>query len=168
MAIVRFIDRITFDTTTGELQREGITVRLEPQPAAVLACLASSPGQLVSHDELRRAVWGDTTHVKLTDALHYCIRQIRAALGDDARQPRFIETIPRRGYRMKADTVIADLDIPTRATPPAERRRTLQWWTTRAALAAAFALLVVVVEQRPNRHHQIAVTVLQSLHDLMF
>ena len=74
-----------FDAATGELQRDGVVVRLEPQPAALLRLLASRPGELVGHAEIRRAIWGDTTHVNFQQSLHYCVRQVRIALDDSAR-----------------------------------------------------------------------------------
>jgi DNA-binding winged helix-turn-helix (wHTH) protein len=99
---MRVGDTVDFDPATGEVRRVDRLSRLEPQPSAVLALLASKPGQLIGHDEMRRAIWGDATHVNFQQSLHYCIREIRSALGDDARHSQFIETIPRRGYRLIA------------------------------------------------------------------
>ena len=99
----RFIAGCEFDVASGELRRGGTITRLEPQPASVLALLAGRAGDVVTHEEIRRGIWGDDTHVNFQDSMHYCVRQIRAALGDRARDPRFIETIPRRGYRLRAD-----------------------------------------------------------------
>jgi DNA-binding winged helix-turn-helix (wHTH) protein len=158
----RFVDGAEFDSTTGEIRRAGHVVRLEPQPARVLAALAARAGELVTHDEVRRAVWGETTHVKIHDALHYCIRQIRAALGDGGRQPRYIETIPRRGYRMRAEA-IAPAARPSRVSASVPRR-----WALRVALAALVATSVVAWDRGPNNHHQIAVKVVKTLHDLVF
>jgi hypothetical protein len=160
MAIIALVDGCEFDTRSGELRRGGTVVRLEPQPAAVLAALASRPGELVTHDELRRAVWDQSTHVKVHDALHYCIRQIRAALGDNPRQPRFIETIPRRGYRLRPEGLA---HAPAGGAVRSPRR-----WLWPAAIAAGLVAAAILVEQRPNDHHQIAVSVLTTLHDLVF
>lgn len=165
---LHFIDDIHFDPASGELNRRGTIVRLEPQPAAVLTHLAAHPGQLITHDELRAAIWGESTHVKLQDALHYCIRQIRAALNDLPRDARFIETIPRRGYRLRTDC----LAPPTAESPRAAKRtiaaRDFRWWARRAAIAAALVIGVVAAERRPNNHHEIAVRALHTLHDLIF
>ncbi len=84
---------------TGYLEREGERVRLQPQPSRVLLCLVSRPGELVTRDELRRQVWGEG-YVDFDQGINNAIRQIRAALGDEADSPRLIETIPRRGYRL--------------------------------------------------------------------
>jgi TolB-like protein/DNA-binding winged helix-turn-helix (wHTH) protein/Tfp pilus assembly protein PilF len=84
---------------TGELRKRGSRVRLAPQPLTVLTMLASRAGEVVTRDELRAALWGDNTFIEFDQGLNTCIRQIRTALGDDADAPRFVETLPRRGYR---------------------------------------------------------------------
>ena len=157
-----FVDDVNFDVTTGEVRRSFGVIRLEPQPAAVLAALAARPGQLLTHEELRRAVWGEATHIKLHDALHYCIRQIRAALGDTARDPRFIETVPRRGYRLRADCLASAR--PIAPDSPTLRRR----WALFLAVAAALVVTVAELDRRPNNHHEIAVKVAKTLHALVF
>jgi TolB-like protein/tetratricopeptide (TPR) repeat protein len=87
------------DAAAGYLRKHGRRIRLPPQPFRVLAHLASRPGELVTQEELRREVWGDRTFVEFELGLYYCLGRIRAVLGDDGRAPRFIETVPRRGYR---------------------------------------------------------------------
>lgn len=87
---------------SGELRRDGSVVRLQPQPFKVLAFLASHAGQTITRQELQQAVWEGETFVDFEHGLNFCIKQIRAALGDDAQSPRFIETLPRRGYRFIA------------------------------------------------------------------
>lgn len=84
---------------SGELFRAGERVKLQPQPAKVLEVLASRSGEVASREEIRKLVWGEETFVDLDASLNFCIKQIRQALGDSALAPRFIETIPRRGYR---------------------------------------------------------------------
>jgi DNA-binding winged helix-turn-helix (wHTH) protein/TolB-like protein len=91
-----------FDPASGELRRGSAVVRLEPQPARVLAHLVERAGQVVTRTELQQAVWGGETFVDFEHGLNYCIAQIRTALGDSAAAPRFIETLPRRGYRFVA------------------------------------------------------------------
>ncbi|HEV7670617.1 MAG TPA: winged helix-turn-helix domain-containing protein [Thermoanaerobaculia bacterium] len=106
--ILRF-DRFTFHPASGELHGEGgDLVRLEPQPAKVLALLAGRAGQLVTREELQREVWPDGTFVDFERGLNYCIAKIRAALGDSAAEPRFVETLPRRGYRFLAVVVAGE------------------------------------------------------------
>ncbi len=90
------------DAKSGELRRAGMHVKLPPQPFKVLALLASRAGQLVTREEIREAIWGHETFVDFEQGLNFCINQIRTALGDDAEAPRYLETLPRRGYRFIA------------------------------------------------------------------
>jgi TolB-like protein/DNA-binding winged helix-turn-helix (wHTH) protein/TPR repeat protein len=95
---VRFSE-FEFDCGTRELKKNGQTLRLEPQPAKVLAVLVRSAGEIVTRQELIREVWGSDTFVDFDQGLNYAIRRIRAALDDVADTPRFLETIPKTGYR---------------------------------------------------------------------
>jgi DNA-binding winged helix-turn-helix (wHTH) protein len=154
-----------FDPGTGEVHRGGSINRLEPQPAALLALLMSRPGELVTRQEAIRALWGDHTSVSFQDGLNYSVRQIRIAINDQVRQPRYVETIPRRGYRF-----VAPVDG---LSAPANRSRNLPGRTARRWMAAALcgvllAAATVVIERRPNRHHEIALTILRSMHDRLF
>ncbi len=90
------------DLRSGELLRQGARVKLQLQPLKVLAFLVAHAGQVVTRDELRRLVWGPDTFVDYEQGLNYCIRQIRAALGDAPTASRYIETCPRLGYRFLA------------------------------------------------------------------
>ncbi len=87
------------DPKSGELLKNGDLVKLPPQPFKVLTVLAQRSGEIVSRTEIREQVWHDETFVDFDQGLNFCIRQIREALGDDADTPRYIETLPRRGYR---------------------------------------------------------------------
>ena len=91
-----------FDPATGELRKNGRPVPLEPQPARALALLVSKADEVVTKEELKHAVWGDGTHVDFDRGLAYCLSQVRAALGDSGENPRFVQTLPRRGYRFLA------------------------------------------------------------------
>jgi TolB-like protein/DNA-binding winged helix-turn-helix (wHTH) protein len=97
-----------FDPASGDLRREGRPVRLQPQPARMLAALLAQPGEIVTREALQEAIWGHDTHVDFERGLNFCAAQIRAALRDSASSPRFIETIPKRGYRF-----IAPVNLPT-------------------------------------------------------
>ncbi|HET7219890.1 MAG TPA: winged helix-turn-helix domain-containing protein, partial [Vicinamibacterales bacterium] len=94
--------KFEFDPDTGLLSRDGVPVRLQPQPARVLAMLVDQAGTVVTRDSLRQHIWADGTFVDFERGLNFCIAQIRSALGDTADSPRFIETLPRRGYRFIA------------------------------------------------------------------
>lgn len=87
------------DVRSGELRRNGTTVRLQPQPFKVLVLLACRPGEVVTREEVQAGVWPAGTFVDFEQSLNFCIRQIRSALGDNANTPRYLETLPRRGYR---------------------------------------------------------------------
>ena len=87
------------DIGSGELRRRGRRVRLGPQPLEILAALLATPGEIVSRETLRNRVWREGTFVDFEHGINFCIREIRSKLGDRADRPRFIETVPRRGYR---------------------------------------------------------------------
>jgi Tol biopolymer transport system component/DNA-binding winged helix-turn-helix (wHTH) protein len=99
--LVRF-DRFELDLTSGELRKQGRPLRFQPQPFKVLAALVSNPGKLITREELKNQVWQETTFVDFEQGLNFCVRRIRTILDDDADAPRFIETVPRRGYRFIA------------------------------------------------------------------
>ncbi len=91
-----------FDPDTGDLRRDGRPLRLQRQPARMLAALVAQPGVIVTREALQEAIWGRDTHVDFERGLNFCAAQIRSALGDSAASPRFIETVPRQGYRFIA------------------------------------------------------------------
>jgi DNA-binding winged helix-turn-helix (wHTH) protein/TolB-like protein len=134
-----------FDPSSGELRREGRGVRLQPQPARMLAALLARPGEIVSREVLQEAIWGRDTHVDFERGLNFCAAQIRTALRDSASSPRFIETIPRRGYRFIAP-VHTNVE-PSRNEPPEEplprRRRGSRRVIWAAAALLPFAIAAV-------------------------
>jgi DNA-binding winged helix-turn-helix (wHTH) protein/TolB-like protein len=87
-----------FDDRAATLTRSDRAVALEPQPARALGLLLARAGDLVTREELRAHLWGEGTHVDFDRGLAYCIGQLRTALGDSADNPRFIQTLPRRGF----------------------------------------------------------------------
>jgi DNA-binding winged helix-turn-helix (wHTH) protein len=86
----------------GKLRKLGAPVRLRRQGIRVLTCLADRPSEVVTRDELRDVLWGRQIFVDFREGLNTCVKELRTALGDDADQPRFIETVPRQGYRFIA------------------------------------------------------------------
>src|SRR5215510_15432127 len=90
------------DLKAGELRCAGVRIKLQHQPFKVLAVLAARPGEVVTREDIEKEVWGNETHVDFDLGLNYCIKQIRAALKDDADTPQFIETLRSRGYRFIA------------------------------------------------------------------
>jgi DNA-binding winged helix-turn-helix (wHTH) protein/TolB-like protein len=100
--VVRF-GIFELDIKNEQLRKSGLLVKLPPQPLKILVWLSTHPGQLVARGELRNQLWGPETFVDFEQGLNYCIKQIRLALSDDSESPRFIETIPKRGYRFIAE-----------------------------------------------------------------
>src|SRR5262249_46292950 len=90
------------NATTCELRREGRVVRLQSQPAQLLAFLVARAGQVVSREHLQRAIWGADTFVDFERGLNFCVAQIRSALNDDSANPVFLRTIPKQGYQFIA------------------------------------------------------------------
>ena len=129
---VRF-GRHRFDPRTGRLWSGKQEVRLTPKAAAVLAVLVVRAGQPVTRREVSASVWGDT--VVSDDALTSCIQELRKALADDARQPRFIETRHRRGYRFVARVLPMEPGEAAAGTRPDGR----EGWPAPAALPLARA-----------------------------
>lgn len=126
------------DPGSGELKKAGILVHLPPQPARVLAMLVSHPGEIITRDQIREQLWDEDTHVDFDHGLNQCIAQIRTVLSDDADTPRYVQTLPRRGYRFVARVERIQLpqavNDPEAPVTPARQRR-LYW-----LLAVAFAV----------------------------
>jgi len=132
---LRRFGEFEFDRRSLELRSGGHVVHLQQQPAQVLAVLTDRAGELVTREALRQAVWATDTEVEFDRGLSYCINQIRAALGDAADAPRFLETLRGRGYRFTRDLQwVAEDPPPGPARPIAI-----------LAVLAAIALLVTVV-----------------------
>lgn len=90
------------DPTKGELRKAGIALKIHPQPFQVLLLLTEHAGQIVTRAEIQQSLWGVNTFVDFDRGINFCINQLRIALADNAESPRYIETIPRRGYRFIA------------------------------------------------------------------
>ena len=108
----RFGD-FAFDPSSGELHKHGRKVRLQEQPFQILMLLLARPGEVVTREEVRQALWPSDTFVDFGVGLNSAVKRLRDALEDSAEEPRFVETIPRRGYRF-----IASLESPTLPSPP--------------------------------------------------
>src|SRR5215470_9922989 len=90
--------QFVLDVRSGELRRQGIRIKLQDQPFQVLCMLLERPGDLVTREEIQRRLWPDTV-VEFESNLNATIKRLREALNDSADNPRFVETIPRKGYR---------------------------------------------------------------------
>jgi DNA-binding winged helix-turn-helix (wHTH) protein/TolB-like protein len=170
------------DVEAGVLHRHGRRVPLQEQPARILCLLVSRPGELVTREELRQLVWTNETFVEFDASLNAAITKVRRALGDSASAPRFIETVPRRGYRFLADVRgqlaapeaapgAGAVSVPADATPPVAspatdgrrssprgRRALATAWLGVAAVALLSAWLLSPGSARPS-----AVPLVQSL-----
>ena len=133
-AILRF-GVFEVDVHAGELRKKGARIKLQEQPFCVLTLLLQRPGDLVTREELRSQIWQSDTFVDFDNGLNTSINKLREALGDSADNPRFIETLPRRGYRFIAP-VSSDNGIERRITDhaPIPRRKLV------FAVIAAFAI----------------------------
>ena len=103
----------TLDLVSFELRHQGRPIRIRPRAARALALLVRNEGRLVPCEQLRLELWGDR-HLEWRNGLHRCVRDLRYALADDARHPRFVATVARLGYRFVGEL-----------TPPAEREEPL-------------------------------------------
>ena len=126
------------DSASGELSRNGRPVRLPDQSFRILQVLLERPGEVITREELRERLWTPDTYVDFDAGLNNAVKKLRDALDDSSNHPRFIETLPRRGYRL-----IVPIDPP----PPARRRTR---WVVAAALAATgLAVAVSLDATRP-------------------
>ena len=111
------------DTRTRELRAGLRRIRLQEQPFEILRMLLERPGDVVTRDELQQRLWSDGTFVDFEHALNAAVKRLRAALGDDAENPRFVETLPRRGYRFIATLDRAEnVTVLAPVAPPAQPR----------------------------------------------
>src|SRR5437867_2739804 len=122
------------DVCAGELRKQGVRIKLQEQPFHVLAVLLQRPDEVVTREELRSENWPADTFVDFDNSLNTAINKLREALGDSADNPRFIETLPRRGYRFIAPVSSGDGD-KRRTLDPAPR------WKIVFAVMAATAIV---------------------------
>jgi DNA-binding winged helix-turn-helix (wHTH) protein/Tol biopolymer transport system component len=142
------------DLRAGELRRNGSKVKLQEQPLKVLTILLEHPGEVVTREQLQKALWPEDTFVDFDHSLNAAIRRLRDAFGDSAEDPRFVETVARRGYRFLAP-VNGYPDLARAAAPPAIARP--KHWPI-VLLTATLALGVMVgllVAYWPHRSKQI-------------
>ncbi len=140
-ARLRFGD-FELDLRSLELFEGTHQIALQPRPAEVLAVLALARGEVVTHEQLRSRVWGEHAQIDVDQSIKTCIKQIRAVLGDDARHPAYIETLPRRGYRFIAPVEpLDDEEEGAAAAVPAEQERGRPRF---GRVTFALALVVVV------------------------
>jgi DNA-binding winged helix-turn-helix (wHTH) protein len=125
--IVRF-GAFEVDLRNGSLHKNGLRIRVQGKPLQILSLLVEHAGDVVTRDELRQHLWPAGTFVDFEHGLNTAIKKLREALGDDPENPRFVQTVPRQGYRFIAPAefvVPAGLPQPTSRTERTGRRRIL-------------------------------------------
>src|SRR6516162_8905613 len=156
------------DFRACELRKDGRKIRLQEKPMLLLGALTASPGEVVSREHLQKQLWPDDTFVDFETGLNTAVRKLREALADNPENPRYVETIPKHGYRFLAEVSNngesgrwADATMPSTVAPTstgpgkrtiaslvetvAEYRRTKRLWVVVAA-ALVFGGLAVVLE----------------------
>jgi DNA-binding winged helix-turn-helix (wHTH) protein len=112
------------NASTGELRKRGIRVRLSGQPFQILVLLVTHPGEVVTREQFREHIWSDGTFVDFEAGLNAAMAKLRRALGDSAENPRYIETVPRRGYRFFASVdLLPSEEVANAAVPDATAPR---------------------------------------------
>ena len=142
------------DPRTGELLGNGAHVMLSEQPLRLLLALLDRPGQLITRDELRRRLWPDDTFVDFEHGLNAAVRRVRDVLGDSADHPRYVETLPRRGYRFVGEVAAvpvvrepgegADIGPATAAAAPVASAAARQKWASASTALLVSGILVVI------------------------
>jgi DNA-binding winged helix-turn-helix (wHTH) protein/WD40 repeat protein len=127
------------DVRTGELRKDGVKLKFSGQPFQVLAILLEHPGDVVTREELQKRLWPDT-FVDVERNLNTAVNKIREVLGDSAESPRFVETLPRRGYRF-----IGELEPPVQPEVPVDPIRTSSSPQTWLKIAGGIFTLVILV-----------------------
>lgn len=151
------------DAARGTLTRSGLRVKVQDQPFRVLLVLLERPGEIVSRDELRQKLWPEGTYVDFDGSLNVILKKLRAAIEDDSDNPRFIETVPRRGYRFIAPVSVAQAagakgaetspassqkiigEVPVHVVETAAQERLRTPRAHRYLYAVSAALLIVVL-----------------------
>ena len=144
-----------FDDEGKVLRKNGRTVAIERQPAKALTLLVSRAGEVVTRDELREVVWGRDTHVDFDRGLAYCVSQIRTALGDSGDNPRFVQTIPKQGFKFIAPLTISPPHVPTPPHVPSPtfqvRSRAAYWLAAAAVVVVGIGLALVSLQNESPR-----------------
>lgn len=143
------------DVDHATLWRDGKQVKIQPQPLMVLRALAEERGEIVSRERLRTLLWGDATYVDFEQGLNFCIRHIRVALNDNDRERKYIETVPKQGYRL-IPSVTAD---PSAEHAPLEipiRRQDFPWKWVAGAIAVMLAAGAIIGTRFSRQGHDTA------------
>src|SRR5579871_4059369 len=137
------------DTRAGELRKHGLKLKLQEQPFRILTMLLERPGEVVTRDDLQKSLWATDTFVDFDSGLNKAVNRLRDALADSAENPRFIETVPKRGYRFVAPVEKAGngngSNAPAGELRAANEMKPAPPRLNREKLAWGFALLLLVI-----------------------
>jgi DNA-binding winged helix-turn-helix (wHTH) protein/Tol biopolymer transport system component len=149
------------DRDAMELRRNGVPIRLQEQPLRVLAALVERPGEIVTREELQERIWGKDTFVDFEQSLNKAVNRLREALNDEAGQPKYVETVPRRGYRFIAPVAGLPMEQPPAlqslvteavpAKPPRRRKRIASIALLAAFLVVALGIATYLLGRRPEK-----------------
>ena len=161
-SVVRF-GTYEISLQSGELRKAGVRIRVQQQPLKLLEILLERPGEVVTREELRSRIWPNESFGDFDQAVNVAIAKLRAALSDSADNPRYIETLPRRGYRFIANVAVVNRPTSTLDLAPkvgssateedsarelattAARPKGLPWHQAWKALALAMVVLLAVL-----------------------
>ena len=169
------------DLRAGELRKHGMRLKLSGQPLEILGLLLERPGEVVTREELRQRLWPQNTFVDFDHSLNAAVNKLREALGDSAEAPRYVETLPRRGYRFIARVESSEMPEPAAPTPspptappvetptPAPQPRGYRpLLIAGAAAAAALVLLMIIAQSRRQSSADDPARTIRSLAVLPF
>src|SRR5205085_2025432 len=156
------------DLASGELRKQGVRIKLQEQPFQALVALIERPGEVLTREELQKRLWPADTTVDFDRGLNKAIARVRDALGDDADNPRFIETLPSRGYRFlsqagPAFSPVTEIRSSPASAPPVAPRRRLPWIAGGLAVAILATIGVYRLISPSPRIDSIAVLPLENL-----
>src|SRR6476661_10199689 len=158
----------------GDLRKAGVRIRVQQQPLRLLEILLEHPGEVVTREELRNRIWPSESFGDFDQAVNVAIAKLRSALGDSAENPRYIETLPKRGYRFIADVSVVDAaaqrhELQTAGLTVAPKHR--QWPTRPITVVLALVLSLPILAiwlfrsrgRPPAGIHSLAVLPLDNL-----
>jgi DNA-binding winged helix-turn-helix (wHTH) protein/TolB-like protein len=150
-----------FDPDSLELRKSGRVVALERQPAVALSRLLADAGEVITREQMIETIWDRDTHVDFDRGLAYCLSQIRGALGDSGSNPRFVQTVPKKGYRLIAPVARVEA-VPPASVPAASGKGKTLWIVAGVAFVALLSLLALRVPGSSRERAIVAVSIFDN------